>query len=244
MQRNLAHGATAVLRVALGGVVLLAGCGDPGSKAELEALKATLAAKEQQLATVQQQVAALQKPPVAPPGDPEVLPIYSARRLPPVEAAPAPLQPVPVLPNLPAAYAEPLGAYTMYIEHIAGVGASKYGLSAALGCMQASVFKRGMKMAFRLELYNTATKTRLTPDGHTTVTIALPSGDALSLTFTRRGGPQGAPDAPWQWVTAWHIPPDYPLGSVDYTVLVTDMEGTTALQPPVQRGVTSLRIID
>jgi hypothetical protein len=151
---------------------------------------------------------------------------------------------VPVPPNLPAAYAEPLGPYTMYIEHIAGVGASKYGLSATLGCVQASVFKRGMKMAFRLEIYKTATQTRLTPDGQTTVTIALPSGDALPLNFTRRGGPQGAPDAPWQWVTAWHIPPDYPLGSVDYTVLVTDTEGTTALKPPVQRGVTSLQIID
>ena len=38
---------------------------------------------------------------------------------------------------------------------------------------------------------------------------------------------------------------DYPLGTVDYTVLVTDKDGqTTALKPPVQRGVTSLRIID
>jgi hypothetical protein len=225
--------------------MLLAGCGDTVSKADLEALKAQLAAKEQELATVQQQVTELRKSPVVPTRDDDALPIYSAQRMPPVDAAPSPRQPVPVPQDLPASYAETLGPYTMYIEHIAGVGASKYGLSATLGCVQDSVFKRGMKMAFRLELYATATNMRLTPDGHTTVKIALPSGDELPLNFNRRGGLQGAPDAPWQWVTAWHIPPDYPLGAVDYTVLVTDREGkTTSLKPPVQRGVTSLRIID
>ena len=50
---------------------------------------------------------------------------------------------------------------------------------------------------------------------------------------------------PRQWVTAWHIPTDYPLGSVDYSVLLTAQNGeTTTLKPPVLANFTQLRVID
>jgi hypothetical protein len=65
------------------------------------------------------------------------------------------------------------------------------------------------------------------------------------MNFSRRGGPQGSPDAPWMWVTAWHIPTDYALGEVDYSVLVTAKDGKiTTLKPPLLKGYTTLRVID
>ena len=46
-------------------------------------------------------------------------------------------------------------------------------------------------------------------------------------------------------MTAWHIPTDYPLGSVDYSVLLTAKDGeTTTLKPPVLANFTQLRVID
>ena len=57
--------------------------------------------------------------------------------------------------------------------------------------------------------------------------------------------PQWPARRPWQWVTAWHIPTDYPLGSVDYSVLLTAQNGeTTTLKPPVLANFTQLRVID
>jgi len=46
-------------------------------------------------------------------------------------------------------------------------------------------------------------------------------------------------------VTAWHIPTDHPLGSVDYSVLLTAQNGeTTTLKPPLLANFTQLRVID
>lgn len=222
---------------------LLVGCTGV-SQQDLTAVKAQLAAKEQELAAATRQIDDLKKAPQAAPSD-GAIPIYAARRVPPAEAAPPAPQPVPAPQGLPAEYTQAVGPYTMYIEHVAGAGPSKFGLLHALGCVQENVFKRGMKVVFRIELYDTATDRRVIPDGQTTVKVRLPSGEELPLNFGRRGGPQGAPDAPWQWVAAWHVPTDFPLGSVDYAVQVTDRGGrATSLKPPVLKNATDLRIID
>ena len=71
------------------------------------------------------------------------------------------------------------------------------------------------------------------------------SGDELPMHFSRRGGPRGSPDATWMWVSAWHIPTEYALGEVDYSVPVTARDGTlTTLKPPFLKGATALRVID
>jgi len=94
-------------------------------------------------------------------------------------------------------------------------------------------------------LQQVATGKRVTPQDQAIVKVKLGSGEEIPLGFSRRGGRSGPPDAPWQWVTAWHIPTDYPLGSVDYSVLLTAKNGeTTTLKPPVLANFTQLRVID
>jgi hypothetical protein len=226
----------------------LAGCNEV-KQSDYDALKAKLTAKEQELAAAQQKVADLQQqltPTAAAGGTDEIVPILGARKAPPTDPVPLPdTLPIPVPAGLPASYEQPVGPYTMYVEHVAALTASKYGLLASLGCVQQNVFKRGMKMVFRMEFYDTATDKRVTPQDQAIVKVKLGSGEEMPLRFNRRGGPGGPPDAPWQWVTAWHIPTDYPLGSVDYSVLLTAQNGeTTTLKPPVLANFTQLRVID
>ena len=226
----------------------LAGCNEV-KQSDYDALKAQLNAKEQALAAAQQKVADLQKQltPAAPAGGTDaIVPIFGARKAPPTDPVPLPdTLPIPVPAELPASYEQPVGPYTMYVEHVAATTASKYGLLASLGCVQQNVFKRGMKMVFRMEFYDMATGKRVTPQDQAIVKVKLGSGEEMPLSFSRRGGPSGPPDAPWQWVTAWHIPTDYPLGSVDYSVLLTAQNGeTTTLKPPVLANFTQLRVID
>ncbi len=227
----------------------LAGCNEV-KQSDYDALKTKLTAKEQELAAAQQKVTDLQKQlrtATAPVGaTDETAPIFGARKAPPTDPLPLPATlPIPVPEGLPASYEQPVGPYTMYVEHVAATTASKYGLLASLGCVQQNVFKRGMKMVFRMEFYDMATGKRVTPQDQAIVKVKLGSGEEIPLGFSRRGGRSGPPDAPWQWVTAWHIPTDYPLGSVDYSVLLTAKNGeTTTLKPPVLANFTQLRVID
>ena len=233
-----------------GGILtlVLAGCNEV-KQSDYDALKAQLNAKVQELAAAQQKVADLQKQltPAAPAGGAdEIVPILGARKASPTDPAPLPATlPIPVPAGLPASYEQPVGPYAMYVEHVAAATPSKYGLLASLGCVQQNVFKRGMKMVFRMEFYDMATGKRVTPQDEAIVKVKLGSGEEIPLSFSRRGGHSGPPDAPWQWVTAWHIPTDYPLGSVDYSVLLTAKNGeTTILKPPVLANFTQLRVID
>jgi len=233
-----------------GGILtlVLAGCNEV-KQSDYDALKAQLNAKVQELAAAQQKVADLQKQltPAAPVGGAdEIVPILGARKASPTDPVPLPATlPIPVPAGLPASYEQPVGPYAMYVEHVAAATPSKYGLLASLGCVQQNVFKRGMKMVFRMEFYDMATGKRVTPQDEAIVKVKLGSGEEIPLSFSRRGGPSGPPDAPWQWVTAWHIPTDYPLGSVDYSVLLTAKNGeTTILKPPVLANFTQLRVID
>jgi hypothetical protein len=249
------HFATSLVRRGLpllaGGALalVLAGCNEV-KQSDYDALKAQLTAKEQALAAAQQKLTDLQKQlstAAAPAGGTDdLVPILGARKSPPMDPLPLPdTLPIPVPAGVPASYEQPVGPYAMYVEHVAALTPSKYGLIASLGCVQQNVFKRGMKMVFRIEFYDMATGKRVTPQDQAIVKVKLGSGEEIPLSFSRRGGPSGPPDAPWQWVTAWHIPTDYPLGSVDYSVLLTAQNGeTTTLKPPVLANFTQLRVID
>jgi hypothetical protein len=42
------------------------------------------------------------------------------------------------------------------------------------------------------------------------------------------------------WDASWDIPPDYPVGSFDYTISVTMKDGRTAkFTPPIQKTPTT-----
>jgi len=133
---------------------------------------------------------------------------------------------------------EPIGPFTMFMEVLASAAPSQFGQLASPGCVTDSVYKRGMKVVFRFELYDMDNKLRLTTADGTTAQVTLPDGTALPAVFLPRGNPSAPVDqAPWTWVTVWQVPTDYPLGTVMYTVDVTTPDGRSAsIIPPSITG--------
>ena len=149
-------------------------------------------------------------------------------------ARPSGPPPPGALPPVPARFKEPIGPFTMFMEVLASAEPSQFGELATPGCVTDSVYKRGMKVVFRFELYDLDNKVRLTTADGTTARVTLPDGTQLPAVFLPRGDPS-APigDAPWTWVTTWHIPTDYALGPVMYTVDVATPDGRSAsISPP------------
>ena len=154
-----------------------------------------------------------------------------------VQAAPAvaPEGPPPadMLPPVPDRFKEPLGPFTMYMEVLASASPSEFGLVATPGCVTDSVYKRGMKVVFRFELYDMDNRVRLTSADGSTAQVTLPDGTVLPALFLPRGDPSAPLDnAPWTWVTTWQVPPDYPLGPVIYQVDVAAPDGRAAALAP------------
>jgi hypothetical protein len=142
------------------------------------------------------------------------------------------------LPAVPDRFAEPLGPFTMDMEVVASASPSEVGLLASPGCVSDSVFKRGMKLVFRFELYDMDNKVRVTSADGSTAQINMPDGSALTAYFRPRGGVGANPStALWMWTTVWQIPTDYPLGPVLYSVDVATPDGRAAtLDPPSLAG--------
>jgi len=134
----------------------------------------------------------------------------------------------------------------MYMETVASASPSQYGLIASPGCVLDSVYKRGMKLVFRFELYDMQSGLRLTDRDGSKAEVSLPIGGPIQAVFNQRG-PAGAvpPDAPWTWVAVWQIPPDYPLGPAEYAINVTTGDGRTGvLRPSTSGGAHPPQIVD
>lgn len=146
---------------------------------------------------------------------------------------PAGPPPAGALPPVPDRYKEPLGPFTMSMEVLASASPSQFGQLASPGCVSDSVYKRGMKVVFRFELYDMDNKVRLTSADGATAQVTLPDGTVLPAVFLPRGDPS-APigDAPWTWVTTWQVPTDYALGPVMYKVDVNTPDGRSASLEP------------
>jgi hypothetical protein len=158
----------------------------------------------------------------------------------PAQAVPA-SPPLANEPPVPDRFLEPLGPFTMYMEVLASAAPSQNGLLAAPGCVSDSVYKRGMKLVFRFEVYDMDNKVRVTTADGSSAVVHVPNGPDLQADFLPRGGP-GAndPNAPWTWVAVWQIAPDYPLGPVMYNVEVATPDGRDAsITPPSIPGQTA-----
>ncbi|MBI4674088.1 MAG: hypothetical protein HY741_20785 [Chloroflexi bacterium] len=258
MRRKKVFSLFVLCGIAVGVTLLLAACGGI-SQSEYDATKAQLAAQDQKVAALQQQlsdkekqIADLQKAPASKQFTGvvwEPKPTWTPK--PPPTAAPADFTP-PAKRAMPESYTEPVGAYTVYVETlISGKHPSKYGLEPSVGCVVSGVFKRGTKIVWRFELVDTTTGKRLTDKDGATVKIKIPGADDLTGRFSQRAGGAGMPDAPWMWATGWDIPPDYPIGALDYSIVVTNKDGKTftwktpALIQSTQGGIDSrVQIID
>ncbi len=178
------------------------------------------------------------------PGGPGVTLLLGAQQKPP---SPPPAAPSPAR-TTPASYYEPVGPFFFYVETLTSTGPSKYGFTATIPCIQSGVFKRGMRLVFRFEVLDTSTGKRITDKDGASVKVKLPHGEEVIARWTIRGSVAALPDSAWMWDASWDIPLDYPVGSLDYSIVVSAKDGRTAtFIPPIQKTKTSdsrVRIID
>ena len=148
----------------------------------------------------------------------------------------------------PASYYEPVGPFFFYVETLTSTGPSRYGYTPTVPCTQSGVFKRGMRIVVRFEILDTSSSKRVTDKDAANIKLVLPHGEEIPGRWAIRGGGAAMPDSAWMWDTSWDIPPDYPLGSFDYRIMITAKDGRTAtFTPPIQKATTAdsrVRIID
>jgi hypothetical protein len=174
--------------------------------------------------------------------------VLGTRKVAPPPPKPKPAVPPPPKYTTPASYYEPVGPFFFYIETLTSTGPSRYGLVPTVPCVQSGVFKRGMRLVFRYEILDTSTGKRVTDKDGATTKVRLQHGEELTARWAIRGSVAALPDSAWMWDVAWDIPPDYPVGSLDYTIVVSTKDGRTGIfTPPIQKTPTSdtrVRIID
>ncbi len=229
--------------VSLAVVLVLAMACSGVSQNDYNALQSKLTAKEKEAADLQQQLQTAQaqakntilfiKPNAPPRATPTPLP-------PGVTPSPAPA--APTVPPAPAA------AIGFYVDTVtAGPGESPFNVDPSLSCVRNSAFKRGMHVVWRMQLVDSATGKVVQRDDVERVELKLPNGETRNFNFGRHGATD---TAPWFWTTAWNVPLDYPLGSVDYSIEVVTKSGSTGTfkEIPVsapQAGIESrLQVID
>jgi hypothetical protein len=152
--------------------------------------------------------------------------------------------PVDQRPPLPARYSDSVGSYAMAIETIASAAPSTSGLVASPGCTESSVFKRGMRVVFRFQIYDLTTGKVVTDRDGADAQIALTQGNDVQAYFAPRGEGEPGPDSPWTWVGVWNVPTDYPLGALPYTVSLKTAEGQTVTINPMSGDGLPIQIVD
>lgn len=181
-----------------------------------------------------------------PAGEASITPILGAQKVAPLPLKPA--VPPPPARTTPAFYYEPVGPFFFYVETLTSAGPGKYGVISTVPCVQSGVFKRGMRLVFRYEILDTSTGKRVTDKDGATTRVRLQHGEELVARWAVRGSVNALPDSAWMWDVAWDIPPDYPVGSLDYTITVNTKDGRTGtFIPPIQKTATSdtrVRIVD
>lgn len=179
-------------------------------------------------------------------GEVNITPLLGAQKVAP---PPPPSKPPPRSPHTtPASYYEPVGPFFFYVETLTSLNPSRYGILATLPCVQSGVFKRGMRLVFRYEILDTSTGKRVTDKDGATTKVRLQHGEELTARWAIRGSTAALPDSAWMWDVAWDIPPDYPVGSLDYSITVSTQDGRSGtFVPPIQKTPTidsRIRIVD
>ena len=155
-------------------------------------------------------------------GVPNAPPRATAVPLPAGQAPPPP-------PAPPALRTTPL--YAQIDTTTSGNGESKYNVDPSLNCAKSSVFARGQRIIWRMEVVDTNGGQILRGDDVEKATLKLPTGEELALRYGRHGAsdnPDNGPGTNWFWTTGWDIPLDYPLGTLVFTVDVTTKSGVSA----------------
>jgi len=211
--------ALGVVAAALGLVVGLAVAGGGGvSQSDYDTVKEQVTALQQKSAEQQKVTTLVGAQPVpSPTPRPTPTPL-------PAGFTPAPAPPAP---SPPSSFYEPFSLYVYADTVTSAAGETPFNVDATGPtkypfCVLTSVFKRGMHAVWRFEVIDIGSGTRLTDKEIETAVLRLPSGEEIKGRFGRHGS---TADSPWFWTAAWNIPLDYPLGLLDWQILVTTKDG-------------------
>jgi hypothetical protein len=231
--------------------LLVAGCAADVTEEDLAALQQQLDAERERAVLLEGEAADLKTQLQQATADAEAdadadIHVLQAARgnveLPPPPAPPPAGAPAPPPPPQPGAeYFERAGEFAFYVEPLTASGVSEFGYQYEAGCVLNNNFKRGSKMVWRVEVIDLATGQRVMPDD-AELHVALPHGEDRNMRFGQRGGGR-VEGAPFMWVTSWNIPPDYPVGSLDFAVVVNHNDGRSQTWRMPYSG-TQLQIID
>lgn len=158
-----------------------------------------------------------------------------------VKKAPAPTPtPLPagqVAPTAKPKETPPASTYTkagdfyVYAETLATATTSTFGVASIIACTPSGAFARGQRIVFRYDVVDLSTGIRLNDKDGSTVKVVLPNGNESAGRFGQRGG-GNVPGAPFMWSSNWDIPLDYPLGGIDYKIVITAKDGRTMTWKP------------
>ena len=159
-----------------------------------------------------------------------------------VRPAPTPTPAGYVPPPPPTPPAPEVRELTFYVDTVtAGAGESEYNVDGNLLCTRTSAFARGMHVVWRMYVYDNS-GTEVQGDRIESATLVLPGvAEPINFRYGRHGSTD---DAPWFYTAAWDIPPDYPIGAIDYAINVKTKDGLegTFKEIPVfapDRGIES-----
>ncbi|TAK74050.1 MAG: hypothetical protein EPO16_11515 [Dehalococcoidia bacterium] len=124
------------------------------------------------------------------------------------------------------------GPFFCYVETLTADRPSVYGYLAPVGCQPSGAFGRGERIVFRFMVLDVSTGKYVTPDEAERVQVRLPFVGELAADYKQRGEGRVA-DAPWTWDYCWDVPLDYPLGTLDYGIVITLKGGASGdWKPP------------
>jgi hypothetical protein len=232
MRRGIIYRLGALVALSAGLALAVACGGDDVSQSDYDKVKAELQDKDQANQQLQQQLAEAQKKPTTA----AVKPLIAAVQVTPAPTntpLPAGVSPSPAAPRdtpPPATYAK-AGDFYVYAETLVTSTASKYNVASTIACTPSGAFQRGQRIVFRYDVVDLSTGIRLNDKDGSTVKVVLPNGDESAGRFGQRGGGQ-VPGAPFMWSSNWDIPLDYPLGGIDYKIVITAKDGRTMTWKP------------
>lgn len=221
-------GSTFVLSVACSG-------GSGVSKDDYDKVQQQLQAKAEENDQLQKKLADAQKSPTAPAATTtaasSVVALLGAQKVPKPSptAVPTGTPPTAAPRETPPAtyYNDKVGAYFVYAETLATTTASQFDIASTVSCTASARFVRGQKIVFRLDVIDLGTDKRVTDKDETTVKVVMPNGAEVTGRFSQRGGGR-TPGAPFSWSAGWDIPMDFPLGAINYKIVIT--KGTTVYE--------------
>ena len=131
----------------------------------------------------------------------------------PIPTPPGPQNPWPASPKS--------GKFDVffYVETLtASPGESIYGKAAPSRCTQTNFFARGERAVWHISAVNARTGQLITSKDVKYAYLKIPGVKNIGVTYTPHG--RDPATAPWTWTGRWDIPPEYPLGVVDFELVM------------------------